>query len=882
MFNFSGRYRVLFVFFLLITLVISSLLFFDVRDLCAQTPHDPIDVLEISPTYDQDETLFIAISDHLLKSTDGGFIWKELVRGLDNKHPFSSVAIAPSYHFDGTLFVSSDRDGIYRSQDRGDSWVKVNNGLGSLNMSLLSVYPGYHSDKVVLAAGIEGGLYKTEDGGDNWYQVIDDDNKVTAMAFSPDLKKDQVVIGDHKGILYFSTDSGDVWQQVFEFSRAGAITSITISPDFSSDGTLFVGTEKGGIFRTVDGGASFVEINEGLRFTIRGKYGTFRKSGEGPFVRRDEKVITSIAMSPDYESDSTVFASMWNESVFRSDDGGNTWERYPVGLTCDYQADSAEYKSPHFRDLRLSSNFENDETMFLGGFDGLFKSTDGGRHWTQMETLPLGLIRGLGLSPGDRNSLSVAITTYGGGACTTDDQGTTWAINNNGLRTTRLSDITFSPSYQTDNILFSASRGFLLRSTDRGSTWDKVALSCTRDWTTSWRERMNHVLKKLGIPSSLRRRILLTKIEREYPFATMLAISPSFASDGTIYFGTRMHGIFRSVDGGLSASIVWDGMGRTITSLVISPDFASDKTLFASIRGAGIYKTVDGGDTWQPTNSGLTFLEAWQSPIVHQITKKDVRLAISPDYRTDKTVFGASSEGLFKSTDRGESWQEVEDPAYGEDGYIIGMAISPDYGNDETLIVSIKGKGLFATEDGGIIFTEIGSDLIDNNHAIEYIVFSTSYATDRTIYAASDEELFRSTNDGSTWEAIARPVRYENMREVVRYEGEWSISESDDLSASSVSYSDVAHDKAILNFVGTGVSWIGTESNDQGIARVYIDGNYVGDVDQFGDTRKAMVRSFSITDLAYGPHTIVVEVTGTKNPESEGYRIEVDAFDIAP
>jgi hypothetical protein len=246
----------------------------------------------------------------------------------------------------------------------------------------------------------------------------------------------------------------------------------------------------------------------------------------------------------------------------------------------------------------------------------------------------------------------------------------------------------------------------------------------------------------------------------------------------------------------------------------------------------------------------------------------------------DQTVFAASSEGLFETTDGGENWQELRDCV--EDGYIIGMAISPDYEDDQTLIVSVRGRGLFKTDDGGTTFMEIGRDLIGDNQAIELIQFSTSYATDNIIYAASDEELFRSTDGGSTWERIAMPVRYENHREVVHYEGEWETLRGDDFSASTVSSSDVAHAKAALNFVGTGVSWIGTESDDQGIARVYIDGEHMGDVDQFGETRKPMVKSYSITGLAYGPHTIMVEVMGTKSPKSTGCRIEVDSFDIVP
>ena len=196
----------------------------------------------------------------------------------------------------------------------------------------------------------------------------------------------------------------------------------------------------------------------------------------------------------------------------------------------------------------------------------------------------------------------------------------------------------------------------------------------------------------------------------------------------------------------------------------------------------------------------------------------------------------------------------------------------------------LRVKDIFKTIDGGTTFVEIGHDLINNNHFLSLIKFSPAYSIDNTIYVAG-YELFQSTDGGNTWKLIKRPIRYENtsgQQDVVCYQGDWKILKSNDFSAQKVSHSNVAHTKAILTFVGTGVSWIGTESNDQGIAKICIDGNFKGCVDQFSSTRNVMVRSYSITDLDYGPHTIMIEVTGTKNPESTGHRIEIDAFDIAP
>ncbi|HLF26887.1 MAG TPA: hypothetical protein VJG32_11165 [Anaerolineae bacterium] len=842
----SRRYKALSI--VLVVAVIGGLWFFEVKGVCAHSPHDVIDAIELSPGYAQDQTLFIVAVDHLLRSADGGFSWKELINGLDNVDPFSDIALTPSYPSDQTLYVATQGDGVYKSRDGGNSWVSASDGLDSLDIRWLAVHPAYQVEPVVLAAGARGGLYRTANGGESWHLVMADDVTLTALAFFPGTGR--AIAGDQNGALFLSEDGGETWRSFYTLPDAGSITALSISPGFSSDQSFYVGTQQGGVFKTLDGGSSFAPVNNGLPFGVNDKYGTFRRSSNAPDLRRPEMDITSLAVSPEYAHDSLLFAAMWNEAIFQSRDGGQTWVKYPTGLTCDTQADSPEYKSPHFRDIRVSPAFASDRTVFLGGFDGLFKSTDGGQQWTQMETLPLGLIKGLALSPGAIDTLSVAITTYGGGAYLTMDQGQTWSINNSGLATTRLSDIVFSPAYPADHTLFSSSRGYLLKSTDQGNSWDKIAVT--------------------GKDNNVK------------PFATVIALSPNFPADHTLYFGSRADGIFRSVDGGQNSASLWDAFGERVTALVVSPAFAADRSLFAGVRGEGVYKSVDAGDAWQPANNGLDFLSAWQAPSLDDVSDKDILLAISPNYGTDQTVFVGSSQGLFKTADGGAIWQEVKNIGAGKTGYVIGLAISPNYANDGMLIVSLKGRGLFQSEDGGETFTAIGSDLISANQSIELIRFSGSYAADHALLAASDEALFRSPDGGTTWAIIHRPVRYENMRDAIQYEGKWSITENDDYSAGSISRSNASRARAILNFIGRGVAWIGAVSDEQGIAHVYLDGTRVTDVDQFAETRQLMMPVWGIADLTPGLHTLMIEVAGDKNPSSTGTRIEIDAFDVLP
>jgi photosystem II stability/assembly factor-like uncharacterized protein len=884
-------------------LIVTAVLFFDVKDLCAHSPHDAIDAMAISPDYVEDQTIFIILSDQLRKSTDGGSSWRQLVNGLDHKDILTAVEVSPGYSQDRTVFVSSKGHGIYRSEDEGHSWIQVNQGLGSMDIGRLSIARTCDSadprtcHRIVLAAGMEGGLYRTENGGDHWTQVVGNEFKITALMFSPGTERDDLArtpaafFGDAEGFLYHSADGGKTWQQTSQVSPGSALTSIAVSPSFFSDATLLVGTREEGIWKSSDGGFSFTKANTGLPFSFRDKHGTLRKSNDGPILRPSEQDVTSIAISPDYARDGIILASLWNQAAFRSDNGGKTWKRHKPGLTCDYQADSEAYKSPHFRALRISAAFGSDKTVFLGGFDGLFKSTDGGYHWREMETLPIRQMTGLALSTGHPSAAKegipfIALTTYGGGAYTSDDQGNTWTVQNGGLSATRLTDIVFLPDDGMDSTLFSASYGRMLKLVRGQGNWVEVTLS-----HRSWRTLASSLVKKVGVPGSLAD-IILTESERDKPYATTFAVSPNFESDGTLYFGTRRHGVFKSADGGQSASVTWDAKGTDgssalISSLAISPDFAAgdavgDGTLFAGVYGKGVYKTIDRGNTWQPVNNGLGFLETWQSSsdMHYNLERKHVWVTISPNYGADQTLFAASGDGLYKTTNGGSSWQELHSPAYGEDAYIAGMAISPDYETDQNLMISIKGRGLFKSENGGATFDQVGLEAINNNHQVYLIRFSPTYGTDNTIYAASLEELIRSADGGNTWQVIDRPVRYEDQREVIRFEGEWLTSKGDSFSALTITHSDVAGSKATLDFVGTGISWIGTESNDSGIARVYIDGAYVGDADQFGQAERSMTQSFSVPELVYGPHTITVEVSGTKNPKSTGYHIHIDAFDI--
>ena len=76
--------------------------------------------------------------------------------------------------------------------------------------------------------------------------------------------------------------------------------------------------------------------------------------------------------------------------------------------------------------------------------------------------------------------------------------------------------------------------------------------------------------------------------------------------------------------------------------------------------------------------------------------------------------------------------------------------------------------------------------------------------------------------------------------------------------------------RAILTFTGTGISWIGYRDEWSGIARVFMDGVLVAEVDTYATPYESQAIIHTVSGLSDGTHTLVIEVTGNRNPASGG------------
>jgi hypothetical protein len=98
----------------------------------------------------------------------------------------------------------------------------------------------------------------------------------------------------------------------------------------------------------------------------------------------------------------------------------------------------------------------------------------------------------------------------------------------------------------------------------------------------------------------------------------------------------------------------------------------------------------------------------------------------------------------------------------------------------------------------------------------------------------------------------------------------------------TASFNRSAGARATFAFTGTSVKWIGFRAPWAGIARVFVDGTLVSELDLFATTEQPQATVFTATNLAAGAHTLAVESTGLKNADSVDYAVVVDASDVSP
>lgn len=342
------------------------------------------------------------------------------------------------------------------------------------------------------------------------------------------------------------------------------------------------------------------------------------------------------------------------------------------------------------------------KNVYLGGFDGLFKSTDAGESW-KAASKGLGDIEVRAVVIDPLNPKNVYVGGYRGGIFKSVDGGATWkagaeAGGYNTLKSVPLHALAIDP-VNPKRLIGSS----IFRSTDGGLKW-----------------------------ADFRAEEYMCGLRDVYS----VAFDPR--SPKTVY-GAGVGELCKSTNGGASFTKVDVGIESPTGGIVVvvSP---LDGAVYVGFRRNGLEKSTDGGKTWSEA-SGLV-----ENPAV---------LAIALHPKDPKIVYVVATverdaASVFKSTDGGANFQDVgaEVLPYSE---LEAIAIDPK--NPETLYVGAHFAGAYKTTDGGGTWKEINRGFPDSPRVIQGLAVVSG--TPRRIYASDYYGVHRTTNDGKSWEHLA-------------------------------------------------------------------------------------------------------------------------------
>jgi ligand-binding sensor domain-containing protein len=533
--------------------------------------------------------LWAATRDGLLLSTDAGISWQPVTTGLP-----LVTAFALAIDAEGRLYVGLEEGGVYAQAHDGAGWeslAEAGSRLASVAVISLAVSP----DGQYLFAGTSGqGVFASQDGGQTWvntYQgkytpdiAVNPTHPTQAIASL----REQTVEDDFlarliedlstKDRLVRTSDGGQSWHTLPLAWASDQVTSLL----WLADGTLGAGTSKGQLFRSQDGGDTWQQGGAGL--PVGG--------------------ILDLTVAGALADPTRLLAATWT-GLYASDDGGQNWANL----------------APTVGVPNVHALLSTETGVLLGTRTGLFCWQPDTRSWTTLaDDLPSSGATSLAADPVDKQRLYVG--TGGDGVYRSDDAGESWQ---------RLPLIVGVPDLVVDpkdarHLYLLAAWERVYESQDGGQTWyaNWQGLGDVIE-TVSLAIDPVKPIAYVGTEAGLYRSRKGENWQRVAPALgdqSILALLPqtvptTFWNNSVLYIGTT-RGAYRSFDHGYSVQGPTDdpGWGHgleevSVTAFLIDPD--EPRLLYAGTAYNGVYQSVDGGETWQPigpTNLAEEVIEA--------------------------------------------------------------------------------------------------------------------------------------------------------------------------------------------------------------------------------------------------------------------------------
>jgi len=511
---------------------------------------------------------------------------------------FTSIAYEPTSL--GNVFVGSDVAGVFRSHDGGDNFQFAGLGLEGFAVADLASNP-MNSQQVILLT--DDGLYVSEDHGESWQKRtgrIRYNARVAGSHLITFAKDNTWVATDQDGVFRVSLAVPHL-----EIEHLAGLELTQVTSLVYHEGFLYAGTMQGA-YRFSNG--QWTPFNQGLPADhlqvvdmISDAHNRLhlveKTSGLHVLDQSDSRwkalgrplqepnTFKALAVSP-RSPDVLLLAShpeSWPHRLYKSNNGGVSWK----------SVESFELDPESARNWAASLNSVEEIAfdpvqpgrVLLTDWWNVWQSDDEGENWVQLHRgLQNTVINDVKVHPSLTGTLFLCAADNG--LMVSRDGGRTWARQMTGVLDGHAQEIEIASSNPSKMYLLAQPWGrkdrvFVYKSLDAGATWKDVSFAVP-----------SSILPPLGYVDGL---------------PTNLEVDP--VSDETVYVGTNGYGVFKTSDGGKT----WRHSSAGITTpyikgpqaLLIRP--GDPRTLYASTQGGGVFRSTDGAETWKSISSDFPF-----------------------------------------------------------------------------------------------------------------------------------------------------------------------------------------------------------------------------------------------------------------------------------
>jgi len=591
----------------------------------------------------------------------------------------------------------------------GSPWVTI--GPRNINgrVKCLAVHPS--DPQTVYAGAASGGVWKSSNGGESWDPLWNTEESLAigALAIAPSnpnviyAATGEWTPGWGPGFagagLFASTDAGATWTQ-HSALLSRRVAQCLVSPTDAD--TLYVAGNSG-FERSTDGGASWTTLRAG---------------------QISDAVI-------DASNGDVIYINVCSSGIHKTTDGGATWTLLgngPTGANADWVRLAIGVSGAHGSDFLVAKRSGT-----------LYTSDDGGSTWTTLAGSHGGVsyhawCNLVAVAPDDEDIL---LAGGAGEYQRSSDGGASWA-NLAGLHADHHRAV-FAPS--STSIVYSCNDGGLYRSSNKGATFEKVSDG-----------------------------LVITQF---YDVGAWDSIG-TVVGGGTQDQGTNFS------HGGLT----WKKLlGADGGYFVVHP--SNPRTMYAETQNTGIRKTTDGGGSWVVCTSGLSGSNPWTGVITldpnnperlftgTQMVFRSTDGCATPWVQSSQSlsgsvtsiavaranpnrVYAATSSGMIiRSDDAGATNPWADKTAAPLPSRTCKDLVVSDSNADRVLAVFGGSTGgaashVFLSSNGGNAWTDISGDLPDGT--VNAAAFDPNDAN--TFYVGTDVGVFRTTDDGASWEAF--------------------------------------------------------------------------------------------------------------------------------